>query len=534
MAKFEYSIRSKDETGPGVKSATDNLRNLEGGVRGVSQTMKLLMGGAALGGITMALRRIAQACGEAEKAFAAMHPETQKAAGSLADWNNAMKNMQAATGGIVASILTPIRKALLDIIDPAHEAKLALQGVTGEIDEWSKKYTSSATKAAEDIVNANKVLAEAIATKAGLSGQRAEYQRMLSALGTRPTLVGKSQYYTGMGYDTGSAIDKAQQDIDAYDQQVKFLKDSIKTLTTDIDNAAKIISEIPKYLSEKNKGKPAGSAAGILDLSGLVKAEQDIATVLKEAGGNILPFTGGVTVGKPRNEEHDEDLIENAMQRALKAGAGRGGGGGGTSGSDKLMGILDTLSTKFASLSMILDPINTIMNAFWAAIKPVVDILLGPIVGALVIIGQTMAAIVAPILQAMAPNLKMLCDIFIFLYNMCLLPLANAFIFLFTALGALTKLLYYIVTFQWGKIKNIKWTPAAGSLLQPITTETLGSAGATATAENYGETSTYSAGRDITVNVVINSEVITGEGGFRELALMLNREIQNAMALGVA
>ena len=45
----------------------------------------------------------------------------------------------------------------------------------------------------------------------------------------------------------------------------------------------------------------------------------------------------------------------------------------------------------------------------------------------------------------------------------------------------------------------------------------------------------YSQGRDVNVYVNVNSEVITGEhGGFRELALLINTEIQNAMALGVA
>ena len=42
MAKFEYSIRSKDETGQGVKSAQTNLGNLEGTLKNINKVANLL------------------------------------------------------------------------------------------------------------------------------------------------------------------------------------------------------------------------------------------------------------------------------------------------------------------------------------------------------------------------------------------------------------------------------------------------------------------------------------------------------------
>lgn len=539
MAKIEYSIRSKDETGPGVKSAEKNLKSLEGGVKSVSNTLKLLMGAGAIAGITMALRKIAQAAGEAEKAFAAMHPETQKSAGSLADWNRTMNEMKVSGGGVVAAVLTPIRQALLDIIDPAHQAKLAISQIGEGMEGWASKYTTSATKLADSIADAQKKLQEAISAKPQISADIGEYQRMLQNLQRqgRPDFAQRTFYYQGKGYDASAAQAQAQKDIDDWDRQVKFLTGSIATLQTKFEDAARAVVEIPKWIEEQlKKGAPAtgGTKPAVLDTSALLKFEEDISTALREATGNTASGTAGVKVWSQDQENRDEELIENAVQRALKGGAEhRSGDISVPSGWEKFMGFMDSLATKFASLAMILDPINTIMNAFWQALQPVVDALLGPLVGALVIIGQTMAAVLAPALRILSPVIEFIGKAFVWLYNNAIQPIANGFIYMLTVLGALGKLIYYIVTFQWGKIGSISWKPDEGTLLDKISYDTLGSAGAEAINEG-GTTSTYSTGRDITVNVVINSEVITGEGGFRELALMLNREIQNAMALGVA
>jgi hypothetical protein len=550
MAKFEYSIRSKDETTQGVKSAQSNLDSLEGSVKRVSKTMQLLMGGAAIGGITAALRAIARAAGESEKAFAAMHPETQKAAGSLTDWNNAMRDMRVAAGGIVASVLTPIRAAILNIIDPAHEAKAALQGVLDQLDAISKKYVSTGTQKAQELRDAAEQYQFAIKEMASLTAEKGETQRMLTSLGARPDIaVLANRYIEKMGMDASSALMKAEMEIAQWDSQVTYLRERLDKLSDGIADAAEKIAEYPKWLAEQNKNNPSPKPPAAPIIIGPLK--------------QLMYQGAGVRGGELRAELHDviddvgEVLSETITEFPWHGAPGMAGPGEimgqqlGTAQSgtgttmppwlvpiveafDSLVGFLGPLGSQFASLSMILNPLQTIMQAFYQAIAPVVNELLAPLVGILQIIGQTMAAILMPALRILSPVIEFLGKAFVFLYNMAIVPFGNALIAVFNILKALGQTIYYIVTFQWGKLGSVRWDPTAGAL-ERIEYDTLGSAGAAAINEQSSESATYSTGRDITVNVIVNTEVITGEnGGLRELALIIQREISNAVALGVA
>jgi hypothetical protein len=603
MAKFEYSIRSKDETSAGVKSAKAGLENLEGSVRGISHTLKTLMGGGAIAGVTMALRRMAQIAGEAEKAFAEMHPETQKAAGSLTDWNTAMKGMQSSAGGIVADILTPIRAALLDIIDPAHRAKAALEGIwSGE--GWEAKYTSSATKLADQLAESNKALKDAQASSSKLSTSVSEYSRMRELLlkSGRPDImtVAKRYGYTEPSGMTNAsvedlevseantrAISRATDEVKKWEDSLRRVNELLSIAKSDLADANEAIAEIPNWQAElikKDKpGKPKepegwlyGSAAGYLPeamttaMRGALRAELPIILAdTQEAAEAIARAAEAAAIS---TEESNAALQEMyAEQRAMRRRAepeyglqtflgqmltgirelaasgttGRMIGSfgaakeSGESGIAAVLGVfasaLGGLISQFTSLQLLLDPVNTILQAMFDTLEPVINSLLAPLVGILTIIGNTLGQVLTPLLQVLAPVIQLVTDVFVWLYNNAIVPVANGFIYLFTFLGALAKLIYYIVTFQWGKIKGITWSADEDSLLKPISASDVATAGTeTIAATESDATSTYSTGRDITVNVVINTDVITGEGGVRELALLINREITNAIALGVA
>jgi hypothetical protein len=109
-------------------------------------------------------------------------------------------------------------------------------------------------------------------------------------------------------------------------------------------------------------------------------------------------------------------------------------------------------------------------------------------------------------------------------------------------ISALGKMILYIITFQWGKIKSIS-TPGkfeseafsrplvdTGSFTTEAATPTGGAveAGTTATggtAQNYQV-------KNITVNVIINTDIITGDGGIPELVRIFYNETQRQLALG--
>jgi hypothetical protein len=47
-----------------------------------------------------------------------------------------------------------------------------------------------------------------------------------------------------------------------------------------------------------------------------------------------------------------------------------------------------------------------------------------------------------------------------------------------------------------------------------------------------GSPAQYTTGRNITVNIEINTDVIAGPGGIRDLSLLIRDEIRSAEALG--
>jgi hypothetical protein len=225
---------------------TDKMKSALQPIRQFTQVLNSIM---AMGGAAMVINKVVQAVGDMEKAYAKLYPESQKAVGSLKDWNDSITRMKADSGEVVSKILNPIRAALLDIIDPAHRAKMALQEVTDVTAGWAK-YTSSATKKTNEIDAAKQALKDAQDIKKSVSNQIAEYNKMVNQLGKRPDFGTRSLAYMEKGYDSSAAQAAATQDIAKYDQTLKFLSETLKQLKTDLDNANTAIKEIPIWLSE--------------------------------------------------------------------------------------------------------------------------------------------------------------------------------------------------------------------------------------------------------------------------------------------
>ena len=118
---------------------------------------------------------------------------------------------------------------------------------------------------------------------------------------------------------------------------------------------------------------------------------------------------------------------------------------------DPMTMILTTLSTFASSISaitLLLNPLQTILSAVFKVITPLVNQILAPLVGFLTIMGNTIGKILVPILQLLAPILEFVSIGLVFLYNYAILPLANAIIFV-------CNLIYDILATIWNAIASV-------------------------------------------------------------------------------
>ena len=140
---------------------TDKMKQAMKPLRDFMQVVQSIM---ALGGAAMVIGKITQAVGEMEKAYAKLHPESQKAVGSLGQWNDAMANAKANQGALVSAVLTPIRAAFVSLIDPIGSATYELRQLQKAMQEISDKYLTTERKQYKDREDALRQLAEATKT----------------------------------------------------------------------------------------------------------------------------------------------------------------------------------------------------------------------------------------------------------------------------------------------------------------------------------------------------------------------------------
>jgi len=146
-------------------------------IRKLGQTIQTVMN---LGGLAIVARKLAMEIGEMEKAYAKLHPEAQNAAGSLTHWNEAMMKMKAEQGAIVAGVLTPIRKAFLDMIDPIGSATYELQVLQKELQNIAEKYMTTERKQIESLKQAQVDLVRVEKERAKLLEQQPGLQEKLN------------------------------------------------------------------------------------------------------------------------------------------------------------------------------------------------------------------------------------------------------------------------------------------------------------------------------------------------------------------
>ncbi len=595
MAKVNVTIHGEEDVSTASQKVRESLHDLKDKAKetispfkDLTDTIKTVAG---LGGAAMVLKQIYGELSQMEAAFVKANPAAQAAAGSLTQWNDAMARMKVDAGGVVAGVLNPIRDALLDIIDPSYAVKNALEGINKDLATLTGQYLSAETKKVQDLAKAEQDLADAIKQSAAAAAERSEYARMLEAMQTtgRPdtSAEGIAAYAAEYGISAGDAMTILESAAAEWDRQVRDLQIFISDLDVTIERTGLLIQEIPKRIEDLTKpaGKPAAAPpAAPWSYSGPATYPGPINPMTygfpqynppdlnpwSPLGINLIPegYEDPVVYAQLMAEKFAQALVDKGSmgqfgdirridavmgeytpppppEPTLLERTGKGladiWSGGATGrmfgeGGDPLGALADSISpllASFGSLQMLLDPIGVILEATFDALEPLIDSLLTPLIGILTIIGQTLAATIAPLLKFLAPVIEWIGQAFVWLYNNAIVPVGNVLITIYTAFTALATLLFYIVTFQWGKISGIHWAPAAGDLLQPITTGQLTEAGvATTGTGGYGGSSTNVVKPpDIYVYLTVEGSVY-GAGGPVEVGREMVHAIEEYIGTG--
>jgi len=236
-------------------------------------------------------------------------------------------------------------------------------------------------------------------------------------------------------------------------------------------------------------------------------------------------------------------------------------------------GLIQAIGS-LSSVKAILDPITTILQGAMNVLGPLIDEILKPLQGALIVFGELIGHMIAPILKLLSPAITWLAKAFIWIYNKVLVPVGNAILWvgdqLVKQLDALSRPFKFVgdllgwvgqVILTFGKNVGIAiWnithpfrqkayasgpgafqssaftTPLQGLNYVPlneIDMATLTTAGASAQEGTTGAGANYTAGRNQTFNIYISTDVIAGDDGMDDLALMIRNRIQQLEAIGL-
>jgi hypothetical protein len=199
------------------------------------------------------------------------------------------------------------------------------------------------------------------------------------------------------------------------------------------------------------------------------------------------------------------------------------------SGFDKLISAItpfaDTLLgmiTPLASIQSILNPMQTILQAAFSVLEPIINSVIAPLVGILAIIGQTLGAVLAPVLKALSPIIELVGKAFVWLYNNVIRPIANMLIWVFTAVQ--NAIAGVINAFTWLTGISVQYASYEDAKLQKIEYGDVVQAGANAAGATAAQSAQYRS-QSITINIFQQSPVV-GDGGMRQFAAMIRAEFE--------
>lgn len=192
-------------------------------------------------------------------------------------------------------------------------------------------------------------------------------------------------------------------------------------------------------------------------------------------------------------------------------------------------GLLPAIS-QLSAVTQLLNPAQTILNSMMQVLEPLINEALAPLVGVFTVIGEVLATMLMPAIQAMIPIIKILAQLFISVFNTVILPIARAIYDIFKAVYDFVKTVYNSVAgiFGWAEMGDI---PDSGTALKALsidyvtykgTLATTGSGGSSTGATSTAQSVSYT----IDVQVVFNGTVIADKD---ELAKMINEVIKEQL-----
>lgn len=220
-----------------------------------------------------------------------------------------------------------------------------------------------------------------------------------------------------------------------------------------------------------------------------------------------------------------------------KLGAMLGGIGSATNPAGESLDLfaagLDAVIAPLASVQALLDPMGVILAGVMDVLAPLIDQALAPLLGVLRVLGQFIGQVLAPIFKVLGFVLEPIVAIFVWLHNKVFMPFGNAIIRLVgTIWNAIVDAYNWLIGWLVGRMKRMD---IEGSLIQEIKLGDVTSAGTATGGDGTGVGGTaahYTGGKSLTTYVYIYTDVITGDGGFEQLARRLKGEIDRQAALG--
>lgn len=589
-----YKIRSTDESRAGIESAKSGLKGFDAQVREVSQGLRLLMGGAALGGVTMAFSRIYQFASQAEESFAKLYPEIQNVAGSVTQFTASVEEMKSSLGKSLSELLTPARIEF-EAMFQDWSKKIATTGSdlnrTGEIIGQVARYGIRAFQTLFNVVidgyrlfidmqNLLVTLTASVAKilwvpiKQGFDwaiyGIRLAFQEMINFLlqsterflqqiGTAINKISFGKLGGGMANLSLGRLDIAGTppvNPSLLTEWTKIINDG---MTKGQEIVKKVITMGQAYIDIWSDVTDKASVK-------LYDTGTKIADEITNASVWNLAVLNDLTSAIPA-DTHPEWLDEWIKAiRPTNTTTPKSDAEENFVAPDWLKNLItefESLALSIRSISMIYNWGKTILMAMFDVIGPLIDDALSPLVGILVIVGQLLGAWLTPVIKALTPVVENLAMVFVDVYNL-LLPVFNWLGGQFTILANTMEMVTRVFRFlwdilnwfgagiawlltnlftnlfgDWGTAPSIDWKKEWKMLtggpayewtpLTRISEEDVNGAGAAAVGSDGG--SSYTQGRNITVNVYHYGAVV-GSDGFREFALMIRDEIYAAEALG--
>lgn len=605
-------ITAEDKTGPGIKSAINNVLDLDGAAKKLGKTFATSITAA---GLVLIGKQVAefgvtcyQAFAEAERAAitfsTALADRTDVSRNALEAFNDAFSKSFGVDGEAIMGMETMLLASgrTEDQITKMMNAAQALSVATGKdlsssVELLNKSFSGSEGKlgtlipALKDLTDAqlrngqgvdvilekfghlNSTVSEMADTK--LKNFKNAWEDLTEAIGGNiatwltPMINGLTELARGWT----TAIEKAREYGEASKKAAsqRTLQDRLAIAGTEYDRASdRLNGPMRDMLSagevDKLNKEMTRLAAEIRNLNTQISIENKTdrppqKPVTLSVGDEYIPLKFGPTeldkmlAGLAAVNIDQAQLITDSITTAIytsDALAQTSGNreyqdsfAGATSGPDLsfLKDIFDQFGdglgsaiSSLASFQQILNPITTIIAGFMEIAGPVINEVLAPIIGALRILGKTVAVMLLPATKALAPVLDIITKAFVWLYNYAIMPLANAIIWVITTIyngvafviNGLLSLIDNINILGWSpdvsyRVAELDYNSMA---LQPISESDLTSEG----TEGINDTTaannaTYTGSRAITFNFYNQGNVV-GAGGLEELAAIINALIQ--------